>query len=635
MQRKSILFIIIVALAGFPTGCAYFNTFYNAEQYFQTAEQARLEKTDEKLSTTAKDAYEKVINKSRIILDKYPDSKYADSARLLIGISQFHLEEYSSSEEMFHQLLQEGDSSFNDEAIYWLAMCKWKEKLPQPALDDLLELTEQDISETLLSTIYLSISEIYLELEDSQNALKMLEKAALLVSSSSKKSQIYYRLSNLAEDKEDWEKAIYANRQVIKHSLSTNRIMEAHLKIIRIYRISGQIELAFKKASKLLKDDDFQNIQGDIQLEIGKLLQLAGEVEEALAIFSELPIDYPKSLASAEGRYLLGEYALNHQWNLPQAKLEYVEVSKESRQSPFSSIANERIKNIDELLSARKSIFELSGKPDTTAHLDSLGVDTVIVDSIALVENCEILAAHHFKIAELENFQFEKPNLALIELDTILSYPKSISLYPKALYLKAHIHKTTGDIQKSEEIENEIISTWPLSEYASNLLASRGIVPEKTSSEKLLTTAEQLWSEFPDSSIVLIKELLKADSTSTFSASALYFLAFHYDMTYYNPDSALKYYQSLVETYPESEQALKSKNRFALLKSTFLEINADTVRTLPDSIQVFDSVDSLTIITEEENENPLNPIELVEPDSIIIPKSSIDIENQKDDKKDK
>jgi len=58
------------------TSCVYFNTFYNARQYFEEAEKLRLEKVGETVPPSAIDAYGKVIEKSQVVLDKFPDSKY-------------------------------------------------------------------------------------------------------------------------------------------------------------------------------------------------------------------------------------------------------------------------------------------------------------------------------------------------------------------------------------------------------------------------------------------------------------------------------------------------------------------------------------------------------------------------------
>lgn len=592
MRRKTILFIISIFLIGFPTGCAYFNTYYNAEQYFETAEQSRLEKTDETLPTTARDAYEKVIQKTRRVIEKYPESRYADQARLLMGISQFHLKQYSYAEQMFRHLIQNGEESIQPQTRYWLAMCKWKQGLPQPALDDLIELIQEDISDELLSTIYLSISELYLEREDSKNALDMLEKAATLVSSSRKKSQIYYRLSNLAEEKEDWEKAVHANKQVIKHSLAKSRIMEAHKSIIRIYRLSEQEDQAYSKTIKLFKDDNYTDIHADLKLELGKIAQLKGDFEASVKQFSDVSVDYPGTLASAEAKYLLGEYNIHIDWDLEKAKSEYEAVATENRQSPFSSSAQDLLKYINKMLSEIDAIRELT--LSMTVTNDSTATDTTGVDSLDVEKMYEQLAGHRYILAEIKNFQFDKSDLALQELDTLLAYPKTVSEYPKAVYLKSHILRRLGKTDESNLLEEEILAKWSDSEFAMEINRSRNNVEEDDPIEIKFNLAEEVWFIDKDSSLTLLKEIVSKDSVSTVSASALYFLAYQYDRAFYETDSALKYYELLERWHPQSEQNEVSRTQLSIIRSTFAELNVDTTSvTVKDSLQTELPVDSL------------------------------------------
>ena len=63
------------------SSCAYFNTFYNAEKYFNEADRIRLEKSDKAVPLRAMDNYGKTIQKCKIVLSDFPDSKYSDDAK--------------------------------------------------------------------------------------------------------------------------------------------------------------------------------------------------------------------------------------------------------------------------------------------------------------------------------------------------------------------------------------------------------------------------------------------------------------------------------------------------------------------------------------------------------------------------
>jgi hypothetical protein len=63
-------------------------------------------------------------------------------------------------------MLEEG---FEQEAKYWLGLCKWKDLKPQPAINDLKILSEEVDSKEFKSKIFLSLGEIYLSIDDSIN----------------------------------------------------------------------------------------------------------------------------------------------------------------------------------------------------------------------------------------------------------------------------------------------------------------------------------------------------------------------------------------------------------------------------------------------------------------------------------
>ena len=113
--------LIFTVLLFVFSSCAYFNTFYNARQYFEQAEKQRLEKAGESIPPGAIDAYGKVIDKSQYVIDKYPDSKLVKEALLLIGMSRFHRKEYRIAETVFKQYVETYADDV-DQAEYWLAL---------------------------------------------------------------------------------------------------------------------------------------------------------------------------------------------------------------------------------------------------------------------------------------------------------------------------------------------------------------------------------------------------------------------------------------------------------------------------------------------------------------------------------
>ena len=126
-----------LCLLVFLQACAYFNTFYNAQEHYQIAEKIRMENFGNKLPSKAIQEYQSAIEKSEKVLTEYGDSKYVQDALLLKGRSHFFKREYDSAKEAFNQLKDSEESFFQNETKYWLALCKWKDLRPQPAINDL------------------------------------------------------------------------------------------------------------------------------------------------------------------------------------------------------------------------------------------------------------------------------------------------------------------------------------------------------------------------------------------------------------------------------------------------------------------------------------------------------------------
>ena len=93
MLLRSKLYPLLLFVV-FSSSCAYYNTFYNAEQYFEEAEKLRLEKDGEMIPISAMDKYGKTIEKSKKVIEDFPESKYVNEALLLMGKARYYRSDY-------------------------------------------------------------------------------------------------------------------------------------------------------------------------------------------------------------------------------------------------------------------------------------------------------------------------------------------------------------------------------------------------------------------------------------------------------------------------------------------------------------------------------------------------------------
>ena len=74
---------LAVPLIALFSGCAYFNTFYNATQFFRQAEQDIVTTTETELTDNTTELLNKTVARCNIVLSEYPESKFRDDALLL------------------------------------------------------------------------------------------------------------------------------------------------------------------------------------------------------------------------------------------------------------------------------------------------------------------------------------------------------------------------------------------------------------------------------------------------------------------------------------------------------------------------------------------------------------------------
>ena len=560
------------------SSCAYFNTFYNAQQYFEQAEKQRLEKAGESIPPSAIDAYGKVIDKSQHVIDEYPDSKLVKKALLLIGISRFYRKEYRIAETVFKQYT---DTYTDDveQAEYWLALCKWKLGKPQPALDVLQSMLETATDKNFISSIYLSKAEINLDIDNSKLALEYLVLAAETNKDRDERGQIYYRIAELAYNAEDYEQALSANTEVVKNSTSKKRKEEANLQIVRIHRLLGNWDTVKDLIKSMLLDKTFQTIHGDLDLELVKLYQMDGLMEEAITRIESIKEDYKNSKTSAEAYYIHGEIALYDLWNLDDAKKYFERVTREYRQSIYTSTANLRAKEITKY---QESLEEITTLDDhillTIAILDSLNDDSLKLVREKEVNNSRIsIASHYYNLGELEAFHFKRQDSSMTHFQRIVNeFPES-EYYPKSLFALYYINFSTGDTITADIYSKRILDELPSSEYADYLRKALDLPVDQGSVQAMLRQGELEWLITPTNALTHYRNIILTDSKSETAARAAYFLAYNYDYTFYEPDSALKYYSWLHENHENSEQALASKLRFEILQQTLVTVEEDSL----------------------------------------------------------
>ena len=520
--------LIFITCANFK---AYFNTFYNAEEFFEKAEKIRLQNRGEKIPQSAINDYEKVIEKSRLVLDEYPEFKLRKKAFTLIVQSHFYRGELRETVGALGEMKDEFGDKVYIEVEFWTSLVKWKHNKPQPAIIGLNELINYGLNVDMEAKAYLTIAEIFLEQKMHTEAMDNLEKSAERIQDQNEKGQIYYRIAELSFDAKSYDRALSAYQEVIKNSQSKKQIQEGNLTTVQIYRLKGNLDLAASSIKNMLLDENYKSIYADLELELAKLYDQQNMISESRNRLESIVQDYPKTTVSAEAYYMLGNYSIEEDWDMEDALKQYSSVVKENKQSLYARPAQVRIKEIN---TYQQSKLDLESWSLRIAESDT------IADFYFTEDEQKDLAQILYSIIELEAFHFDRSDTGLVYLDLLIQYAYQSKIFPKALYAKSVILEDKGELSLSKLLKQRIVNEFPKTDFALAIIYTDKSykIMTSTSDEKLLT-AERKWNDNPALAMDGYREIVIEDTASESSAQAAYFLAYQYDYYFVQPDSAV------------------------------------------------------------------------------------------------
>ncbi len=91
---------LLAAVVLLGAGCAYFNMYYNAQASYREAMKLK----DQNQNSQAKAKFDKAIEKSALVIKRWPKSRWVDDALFLIGASYYQEGQYDKAVREFDQL---------------------------------------------------------------------------------------------------------------------------------------------------------------------------------------------------------------------------------------------------------------------------------------------------------------------------------------------------------------------------------------------------------------------------------------------------------------------------------------------------------------------------------------------------
>ena len=394
----------------FVFSCAYFNTLYNAQQYFDEAENHRLEKEGKTVPLSAIDKYGKTIQKCQKSLREYPNSRWKIDAYLLMSKARYYRKDYDLALENLDTVIEQGTAEQIDEGKYWIALCKWKKGTSSSAVSELKNLLELTSHSFIKARCYLSLADIADENSRTEEALEYLEYGAKLTKDRAQRGLLYGQLADLAFKRESYDIAKNAYKQVITNSLSKEKIEKAHLQILKIFRLQNQYKAASKKIKSMLVDEKFKNISGNLELELVQIYMSQKEFDESINRLETIVNNYQRTEVSAEAYYLLGQIYTTYQWDLEKSREYFGKVGKEYSKSVYKPMANSRVNTLERYMNIYEEyqniLNERSNSIDTSSHISNFENDSLSVANNK--EKIKTIPEITYQLADIEWFGFKR-----------------------------------------------------------------------------------------------------------------------------------------------------------------------------------------------------------------------------------
>jgi len=407
------LFVVLTA------SCAYFNTFYNAQNYYRQGMKSVVNDTLKQDS----EFFDKTIEKTTAVIVKYSRSRYVDDALFMMGASYYYKGDYSRAlEKLDFLLVNYPESKFYDDALYYRGLAYYQQGKFAQAI---ISLKEAQLSKQFRVKSLVILCLVYFK-ENNYGALADVARELLQERIETKDRRWLLQLLGNAQFN---QKLFSEALQTFNELLSVTRVevdeRQLKLKIAEIYLEMGEYE----KCEDFLQgqeDPEFKSMLADLNVKLGNTMK-------ARDIYLEVGINNYTEIA-AEAFYKLAEL-LREEDSLEHAIAYY---DSSVTRAPMSEYG----------ITAKKVA-------DVLRRIDILTKETENIDRA------------QFLLAETYFVDFNDPETAVREYVKVYENFPNSDWAPKALYaqlwITAHVFKNDS---LTDILIDDLLVSYPSSEYA-------------------------------------------------------------------------------------------------------------------------------------------------------------------------
>ncbi|NNE08998.1 MAG: tetratricopeptide repeat protein [Gemmatimonadetes bacterium] len=447
------LFASLLLIGALASGCAYYNTFFHAKEFYADAERARRRVPEERRAATGLDLYEQSMKKCAKVILEYPDSKWVDDAVLLMGKCMYAKGDYLAAIRKFEELSTVSkDKKLLAESRYYKAQTLLELERYKDAMTVLESIGEKEKSGYRKQATYL-LAKVQFKQGEYEAAVEGLEEFLKSGASGTERGDALLMLGEAYANLGETDLALdrYEERLGIVTLHETERL-DTMLRMAAVLRDADNFDDAYDLLYQTRVDVTAKSDSIRIAHEIGRTLEKEGRFDEAARLYYENLASAPPGDESGRLAFSLGELQL-YQFN-----------RKDSASTAFSKVAvlaqdPELKKESVRIASALSEHLSLQARFNTSE------VDTAEIE---------------FLLGENAYFHFKEAKNAYNHYDRVTTYYPNSDYAPLAKAAKAYLIEAEGvGHENPDSLRKEVIREYPRSSLATELLDMRTIrVPE-------------------------------------------------------------------------------------------------------------------------------------------------------------
>ncbi len=549
-------------------GCAYFNTYYNAETAYKNARQehekflSMQEDTATEVPPEVITGYERAIEKSQKLLEVYPkNKKWHDDALFLMGRTEYYKKEPISAVRRFKQLQKEFPQSVHIPQSHLFMgkayLSAGDLRRAEQAFDQILQ-TYPFLNDR--EEITLLLAQVAIEREGKAQAIELLKKTLLSVKTPEKRMEISLQIAELYMELNQHEKAIAVLKKAPRKRNLHKYLYRIDYALLTCYVRVERYQDAATLAEKMIRNRRYLKHYPHIALQKGIVFARTEKTDKALGLFEEITLGEGPDAIKGKAHLELGAIYQFRKEDLEKAHENYQKAIPLLADDELRELAQSRRDAINELKRLREIVE--SGEADTTGRHTSIA----------------------YRIGEIFWLRLEEPDSALHYFSRMEQNAGDDSMsVAKSMYARGWIWlHIKNDTTTADSILNLVIDRYPETVFAQKSQQQLGktvtVMTREDSARAAFLEAERLYFEDRDaiaSTNAYIKVAQTYDELPV-APKSMYAAAWLCDNILHKNVTARTLYKKVCENYPEDELC-RSQVR------TRLAAVEDTLRSLGQS----------------------------------------------------